>query len=229
MPDFDIDFCQDRRDEVIQYVQQRYGRDQVAQIITFGTLQARGVLRDVGRVLQMPYGQVDKLCKLVPQNPTNPISLKRAIEDEPRLQAAQEAEPVVKRAFDIAQKLEGLHRHASTHAAGIVIGDRPLRELVPLYRDPKSMMPVTQFNMKWVEPAGLVKFDFLGLKTLTVLQTAVRLWPSATSRSISCASRSTTPRPSRCWRAARRSGCSRWKARACGARWSTCGRTASRT
>jgi DNA polymerase III subunit alpha len=173
MPDFDIDFCQDRRDEVIRYVQERYGRDQVAQIITFGTLQARGVLRDVGRVLEMPYGQVDKLCKLVPQNPASPISLKRAIEDEPRLQAARDSDPVVKRAFDIAQRLEGLHRHASTHAAGIVIGERPLSELVPLYRDPKSMMPVTQFNMKWVEPAGLVKFDFLGLKTLTVLETAV--------------------------------------------------------
>ncbi|MFN3656399.1 MAG: DNA polymerase III subunit alpha [Pseudolabrys sp.] len=175
MPDFDIDFCQDRRQEVIEYVQQRYGRDQVAQIITFGTLQARGVLRDVGRVLQMPYGQVDKLCKLVPQNPANPISLAKAIDDEPKLQAEAAAEPTVKRAFDIATKLEGLNRHASTHAAGIVIGDRPLSELVPLYRDPKSDMPVTQFNMKWVEQAGLVKFDFLGLKTLTVLQTAVEL------------------------------------------------------
>ena len=175
MPDFDIDFCQDRRDEVIRYVQERYGRDQVAQIITFGTLQARGVLRDVGRVLQMPYGQVDKLCKLVPQNPAAPVSLKQAIEGEPRLQAERDSEPIVKRAFDIAQKLEGLNRHASTHAAGIVIGDRPLSELVPLYRDPKSDMPVTQFNMKWVEQAGLVKFDFLGLKTLTVLQTAVAL------------------------------------------------------
>ena len=173
MPDFDIDFCQERRDEVIRYVQQRYGTAQVAQIITFGTLQARGVLRDVGRVLQMPYGQVDKLCKLVPQNPANPVTLGRAIEDEPRLQAARDSEAVVKQAFDIALKLEGLTRHASTHAAGIVIGDRPLAELVPLYRDPKSMMPVTQFNMKWVEPAGLVKFDFLGLKTLTVLSTAV--------------------------------------------------------
>jgi DNA polymerase-3 subunit alpha len=175
MPDFDIDFCQDRRDEVIRYVQEKYGRDRVAQIITFGTLQARGVLRDVGRVLQMPYGQVDKLCKLVPQNPANPVTLKRAIDDEPRLQAERDRDPVVRRAFDIAQKLEGLHRHASTHAAGIVIGERPLNELVPLYRDPKSNMPVTQFNMKWVEPAGLVKFDFLGLKTLTVLETAVAL------------------------------------------------------
>jgi DNA polymerase-3 subunit alpha len=175
MPDFDVDFCQDRRDEVIRYVQGKYGRDQVAQIITFGTLQARGVLRDVGRVLQMPYGQVDRLCKLVPQNPAHPVSLGRAIEDEPRLQAARDGEPIVRRAFDIAQKLEGLTRHASTHAAGIVIGDRPLTELVPLYRDPKSLMPVTQYNMKWVEPAGLVKFDFLGLKTLTVLDRAVKL------------------------------------------------------
>jgi DNA polymerase-3 subunit alpha len=175
MPDFDIDFCQDRRDEVIAYVQERYGRDQVAQIITFGTLQARGVLRDVGRVLEMPYGQVDKLTKLVPQNPAAPVTLSRAIADEPRLQAARDSEPVVRRAFEIAQKLEGLHRHASTHAAGIVIGDRPLQELVPLYRDPKSGLPVTQFNMKWVEQAGLVKFDFLGLTTLTVLDTAVKL------------------------------------------------------
>jgi DNA polymerase-3 subunit alpha len=175
MPDFDIDFCQDRRQEVIEYVQQRYGRDQVAQIITFGTLQARGVLRDVGRVLQMPYGQVDKLCKLVPQNPAAPVTLAQAIESEPKLQAEADADPTVKRAFAIARKLEGLTRHASTHAAGIVIGDRKLSELVPLYRDPKSDMPVTQFNMKWVEQAGLVKFDFLGLKTLTVLQTAVAL------------------------------------------------------
>ncbi len=175
MPDFDIDFCQDRRDEVIRYVQRRYGADRVAQIITFGTFQARGVLRDVGRVLQMPYGQVDKLCKLVPQNPANPVTLDKAIADEARLRQAADEEPVVRRLFDMAVKLEGLNRHASTHAAGLVIGDRPLHELVPLYRDPKSDMPVTQFNMKWVESAGLVKFDFLGLKTLTTLKTAVDL------------------------------------------------------
>jgi DNA polymerase-3 subunit alpha len=175
MPDFDIDFCQDRRGEVISYVQQRYGRDQVAQIITFGTLQARGVLRDVGRVLQMPYGQVDKLTKLVPQNPAAPVTLAAAIEGEPKLQALRDEDPIVAKAFDIAQRSKGLTRHASTHAAGIVIGDRPLSQLVPMYRDPKSDMPVTQFNMKWVEPAGLVKFDFLGLKTLTVLDVAVKL------------------------------------------------------
>ncbi|RDI56690.1 DNA polymerase III subunit alpha [Microvirga subterranea] len=175
MPDFDIDFCVEGRERVIEYVQQRYGEEQVAQIITFGTLLARGVMRDVGRVLEMPYGQVDKLTKLVPQNPANPVTLAQAIEGEPRLQAAIDEEPVVKRMLDIAQKLEGLHRHASTHAAGVVIGDRPLQELVPLYRDPKTGMRVTQFNMKWVEQAGLVKFDFLGLKTLTVLRTAVDL------------------------------------------------------
>lgn len=173
MPDFDIDFCQDRREEVIRYVQQKYGREQVAQIITFGSLQARAALRDVGRVLEMPYGQVDRICKLVPNNPANPTPLSKAIEEEPRLQEEAEKEPVVARLLDIAQKIEGLYRHASTHAAGIVIGDRPLSKLVPMYRDPRSDMPVTQFNMKWVEQAGLVKFDFLGLKTLTVLKTAV--------------------------------------------------------
>ncbi|GAA4534200.1 DNA polymerase III subunit alpha [Chelativorans composti] len=175
MPDFDIDFCQDRREEVIRYVQEKYGREQVGQIITFGSLQARAVLRDVGRVLQMPYGQVDRLCKLVPSNPANPTPLKKAVEEEPRFAEEVEKEPIVGTLLEIAMKLEGLYRHASTHAAGIVIGDRPLYELVPMYRDPRSDMPVTQFNMKWVEQAGLVKFDFLGLKTLTVLQTAVNL------------------------------------------------------
>ncbi|MGV2978884.1 DNA polymerase III subunit alpha [Camelimonas sp. ID_303_24] len=175
MPDFDIDFCQDRRDEVISYVQRRYGEERVAQIITFGTLQARGVMRDVGRVFEMPYGQVDRLTKLVPQNPANPVTLAQAIADEPRLSEAAQEDPVVGQMLTVAQKLEGLHRHASTHAAGIVIGDRPLEQLVPLYKDPKSGMRVTQFNMKWVEQAGLVKFDFLGLKTLTVLRTAINL------------------------------------------------------
>src|SRR5947207_4987975 len=169
MPDFDIDFCQERRDEVIRYVQQKYGRDRVAQIITFGKLQARAVLRDVGRVLGMPYGQVDRIAKLVPYNPAHPVSLEKAIWSEPQLQAARDSDEAVARLLTTALRLEGLYRHASTHAAGVVIGDRPLRELVPLYRDPRSDMPVTQFNMKWVELAGLVKFDFLGLKTLTVL------------------------------------------------------------
>ncbi|MGB1547337.1 MAG: DNA polymerase III subunit alpha [Alphaproteobacteria bacterium] len=169
MPDFDIDFCQDRRDEVIRYVQKKYGHDRVAQIITFGTLQARAVLRDVGRVLGMAYGWVDRICKLVPYNPANPTSLEEAIEREPRLQAMREEDATVAKLLDIGMKLEGLYRHASTHAAGVVISDRPLDETIPLYRDPRSDMPVTQFSMKYVEAAGLVKFDFLGLKTLTVI------------------------------------------------------------
>ncbi|ADM09856.1 DNA polymerase III, alpha subunit [Parvularcula bermudensis HTCC2503] len=173
MPDFDIDFCQDRRDEVIAYVRDRYGADRVAQIITFGKLQARAVLRDVGRVLQMPFGQVDRLCKMVPNNPANPVTLKEAVDGEPRFREERERDPMVGTLIDTALRLEGLYRHASTHAAGVVIGDRPLTELVPLYRDSRSDMPATQYNMKWVEPAGLVKFDFLGLKTLTVIQRAL--------------------------------------------------------
>jgi DNA polymerase-3 subunit alpha len=175
MPDFDIDFCQDRRDEVIHYVQEKYGRDRVAQIITFGKLQARAVLRDVGRVQEMPYGQVDRICKLIPNNPANPTSLGQAIEMEPQIREAIDADEAVRRLTEIGLKLEGLYRHASTHAAGVVIGDRPLDQLIPLYRDPRSDMPVTGFNMKYVESAGLVKFDFLGLKTLTVLAKAVEL------------------------------------------------------
>ncbi|HEU5046958.1 MAG TPA: DNA polymerase III subunit alpha [Rickettsiales bacterium] len=175
MPDFDVDFCQDRRDEVIRYVQDKYGNDRVAQIITFGKLQARAVLRDVGRVLQLPYGQVDGICKLVPNNPAAPVTLAQAIEMEPALQSAIDADETVAHMVGIAQKLEGLNRHASTHAAGVVIGDRPLNELVPLYRDPKSDMLVVQYSMKYAEAAGLVKFDFLGLKTLTVLQKAVEM------------------------------------------------------
>lgn len=173
MPDFDIDFCMDRRDEVISHVQEKYGFDRVAQIITFGKLQARAVLRDVGRVLEMPYGQVDRLCKMVPNNPAKPVTLPQAIEQEPDLAKEIKREETVKKLFEVAQPLEGLYRHASTHAAGVVIGDRPLQQLVPLYRDPRSEMPVTQFNMKFVEQAGLVKFDFLGLKTLTVLADCV--------------------------------------------------------
>ncbi|MCH8861809.1 MAG: DNA polymerase III subunit alpha [Proteobacteria bacterium] len=173
MPDFDIDFCQDKRDLVIRYVQKKYGADQVAQIITFGKLQARAVLRDVGRVLQQPYPVTDRLCKMVPNNPAHPVTLAEAIKQEPRLQHERDNDPLTAAVIDRALKLEGLYRHASTHAAGLVIGDRPLDELIPLYRDPRSDMPVTQFSMKWVEKAGLVKFDFLGLKTLTVLSRAV--------------------------------------------------------
>ncbi|HEX8573381.1 MAG TPA: DNA polymerase III subunit alpha, partial [Allosphingosinicella sp.] len=175
MPDFDIDFCETRRGEVIRYVQQRYGSDKVAQIITFGKLKARAVLKDTGRVLQMPYGQVDRLAKAIPNHPTDPWTLERALNGVTELAAEYKNDSQVRRLFDLAMKLEGLPRHASTHAAGVVIGDRPLDKLVPLYRDPRSDMPVTQFDMKYVEAAGLVKFDFLGLKTLSVLQKAVQM------------------------------------------------------
>jgi len=175
MPDFDVDFCQDRRDEVIAYVQEKYGRDRVAQIITFGKLQARAVVRDVGRVLQMPYGQVDRIAKMIPANPANPVTLQEALNQDADLRNEIRKDETSSQLIDIALDLEGLYRHASTHAAGVVISDRPLYELVPLYRDPRSDMPVTQFNMKYVEQAGLVKFDFLGLKTLTVIQKAVQL------------------------------------------------------
>ncbi|HEX8364943.1 MAG TPA: DNA polymerase III subunit alpha [Allosphingosinicella sp.] len=175
MPDFDIDFCETRRGEVIRYVQQRYGEDRVAQIITFGKLKARAVLKDTGRVLQMPYGQVDRLAKLIPNHPTDPWTLERALNGVTELAAEYRNDAQVRRLFDLAMKLEGLPRHASTHAAGVVIADRPLEQLVPLYRDPRSEMPVTQFDMKYVEAAGLVKFDFLGLKTLSVLRKAVEM------------------------------------------------------
>ncbi len=175
MPDFDIDFCPNGRDRVIGYVQDKYRHENVAQIITFGTLQARAVVRDVARVLGISYGRADQLSKMIPANPANPVKLADAIAGEPRLQAARDEDPAIARLLDIALKLEGLFRHASTHAAGVVIGDRPLEQLVPLYKDPRSGMPATQFNMKWTEAAGLVKFDFLGLKTLTVLDTTVRL------------------------------------------------------
>ncbi len=175
MPDFDIDFCQDRRDEVIEYVREKYGDSHVAQIITFGKLQARAVLRDVGRVLGMPYGQVDRLSKMVPNNPANPSTLQEAIDQDPQFRIMAEEDSQVARLLDIGQKLEGLYRHASTHAAGIVIGGQPLEDTVPLYFDSKNTLPATQFNMKYVEMAGLVKFDFLGLKTLTVIQRTVDL------------------------------------------------------
>ncbi|MBS0482806.1 MAG: DNA polymerase III subunit alpha [Proteobacteria bacterium] len=175
MPDFDIDFCETRRGEVIRYVQAKYGHDHVAQIITFGKLKARAVLRDTGRILQMSYGQVDRLCKMVPNHPTDPWTLPRALNGVAELKREYDTDDEVKRLIDLAVQLEGLPRNSSTHAAGVVIGDRPLAELVPLYRDPRSDMPVTQFDMKYVEDTGLIKFDFLGLKTLSVLRKAVEL------------------------------------------------------
>ncbi|MEO5587170.1 MAG: DNA polymerase III subunit alpha, partial [Novosphingobium sp.] len=175
MPDFDIDFCETRRGEVIRYVQRKYGHDHVAQIITFGTMKARAVLRDTGRILQMSYGQVDRLCKLVPNHPTDPWTLERALNGIAEFRREYDKDQDVRRLVDLARRLEGLPRNSSTHAAGVVIGDRPLAQLVPLYRDPRSDIPVTQFDMKYVEDSGLVKFDFLGLKTLSVLRKALDL------------------------------------------------------
>ncbi len=175
MPDFDIDFCETRRGEVIRYVQAKYGHDHVAQIITFGKMKARAVLRDCGRILQMGYGRVDSLCKMVPNHPTDPWTLDRAVNGAVDFRREYDNDKEVKRLVDLARQLEGLPRNSSTHAAGVVIGDRPLSQLVPLYRDPRSDMPVTQFDMKYVEDSGLIKFDFLGLKTLSVLRKATDL------------------------------------------------------
>src|SRR5262249_40760407 len=173
MPDLDVAFCEEGRDAVIDYVRQKYGADRVAQIITFGKLQARAAVRDVGRVLGLPFGQVNKVAELIPNNPAKPVTLQQAIDGEPKLQQMQQDDESIRRLLEIALQLEGLYRHASTHAAGVVIGDRKLTELVPIYRDPKSDFLVTQYSMKYVEQAGLVKFDFLGLTTLTILQRAV--------------------------------------------------------
>jgi DNA polymerase-3 subunit alpha len=175
MPDFDIDFCQDRRGEVIDYVRNRYGHDRVAQIITFGSLQAKAAIRDVGRVMEMSYGHVDKIAKLIPLIPANPLTIQEAINSEELLRKEMSDNDQVKNLLLTAIDLEGLNRHVSTHAAGLVIGDRPLNELVPLYKLNDEEMPATQFNMKFVEKAGLVKFDFLGLKTLTILSKAESL------------------------------------------------------
>ena len=174
MPDFDVDFCQENRYKTIEYVQNKYGFDHVAQIITYGKLQAKNVIRDVARVLQMPYAQADKISKMIPpgvqgKNPT----LKESLEQVPELEEMRQNDPQINKLFDIGMKLEGLYRQSGMHAAGVVIGDRPLDELVPLYKDPKADMPVTQYDMKFVEETGLIKFDFLGLKTLTVIKKAV--------------------------------------------------------
>ena len=175
MPDFDIDFCRDRRDEVLNYVSQKYGENQVAQIITFGKLQARAVLRDVGRVLGIPYGQVDYLCKLIPFDPSRPLSLQESIDNEPKISEEADNDEKVRRLINIALKLEGLKRHTSIHAAGVVISKDNIYKDVPLYSDPDTKTYLTQFDMKHVEKAGLVKFDFLGLKTLTLIDNCVQL------------------------------------------------------
>ena len=184
MPDFDIDFCMDRRNEIIDYVKQKYGKQNVAQIITFGALWSKAAVRDIGRVLQLPYSRVDKIAKLIPVQGTKPVSLKEAMQTEEALIEEAKNDEQVSRMLNISRELEGVLRNASTHAAGIVIGDRRLVELVPLYQDPRSDMPATQFTKDWVEKAGLVKFDFLGLKTLTIINEAVSLVNSASSKDL---------------------------------------------
>lgn len=174
MPDFDVDFCQENRAKTIEYVQNKYGFDHVAQIITYGKLQSKAVIRDVARVLQMPYSQADKISKMIPMPVQGKnLSLQEALDQVPELEEMRQNDPQINKLFDIAMKLEGLYRHSGVHAAGVVIGDRPLDQLVPLYKDPRADMPVTQYDMKYVEETGLIKFDFLGLKTLTVIKKAV--------------------------------------------------------
>ncbi len=173
MPDFDIDFGHRRRDEVIAYVTQKYGVDKVGQVITFGTLKAKAVIRDVARVLDFPYEEADAIAKLVPEDPK--INLAEALKESPRLEEVARRGERERELIEVSLKLEGLHRHASTHAAGIVIGREPLMEYVPLYRDPKTGAVSTQYSMEYLEDCGLVKMDFLGLRTLTVIEDALAL------------------------------------------------------
>ncbi|RZI47162.1 DNA polymerase III subunit alpha [Rickettsiales endosymbiont of Peranema trichophorum] len=175
MPDFDIDFCQNRRDEVIEYVKGRYGKEKVASIITFGTFQPRAALRDVGRALNIPLVEVDRICKMVPINPANPVTLQEAIDLDIGLQQRSKNDPLIGKLLAISLQLEGVNRHVSTHAAGVVIAPKPLIEFIPLYCDKNSAMPVVQYSLKYIEDAGLVKFDFLGLKTLTVIDDTCQL------------------------------------------------------
>jgi DNA polymerase-3 subunit alpha len=168
MPDIDVDFCKDKRPEVINYVSEKYGRDHVAQIITFGTMAARASIRDVARAMDFPYAEADRLAKLVPE--TLKITIKDAIRQEPQLREAYEGEERIRELLDIAMRLEGLARHSSTHAAGVVIAPEPLTEYMPLYKSPADDALTTQFDMGSVERMGLIKFDFLGLKTLTIIE-----------------------------------------------------------
>jgi len=176
MPDFDIDFCEEKRDKVFEYLKQKYGKG-VAHIITFGKLKARMAFRDIGRVLGLPYGYVDKLCKMIPFDPSRPLSLEKALAQEPRIRNEEQKDPRVKKLVEISKKLEGLNRNMATHAAGVVIPEESSSELVPLYKDPSSnsLLPSTQFDMYASEKAGLVKFDLLGLKTLTVINKTLSL------------------------------------------------------
>jgi len=174
MPDFDIDFCEEKRDKVLEYLKQKYGKG-VAHIITFGKLKPRMAFRDIGRVLGLPYGYVDTLCKMIPFDPSRPLDLEKAIAQEPRIRLEEQKDPRVKKLIEISKKLEGLNRNMATHAAGVVIPEENFAEFVPLYKDlsTNSLLPSTQFDMYSSENAGLVKFDILGLKTLTVIKKTI--------------------------------------------------------
>lgn len=172
MPDIDVDFCTNRRPEVIAYVADKYGHDRVSQIITFGTMAAKAAIRDVGRALAMPYAEVDRIAKLIPEGPN--VSIDEALRLEPQLKESYETNPKVKDLIDIARRLEGLCRHASTHAAGVVVSPKPLTDIVPLYKNPTDNTITTQFDMITIESLGLLKFDFLGLKTLTVIEKTLK-------------------------------------------------------
>ena len=228
MPDIDIDFCMERRDEVIRYVTDKYGSDNVAQIITFGTMLAKGVLRDVGRAMDIPYSEVDRIAKLIP-NRLN-VSLDDAVEEEPRLQELQERDPQVASLIETARRLEGLSRHASVHAAGVVISPEPLHNIVPLSKGAKDEV-VTQYTMDDVEGMGLLKMDFLGLRTLTVIQNAVSMIKEnrGASKSTPTACPLTTARRTSCFPTPVPSASFSWKAAACGTCCASCSRRCSKT
>jgi DNA polymerase-3 subunit alpha len=176
MPDFDIDFCEQQRDKIFEYLKSKY-KNSVAHIITFGKLKARMALRDIGRVLGLSYGFVDSLCKMIPFDPSRPLSLTESIAREPRIKSLQEKDSRVNKLVELSIKLEGLNRNMATHAAGVVIAEKNLAELIPLYKDFSSKLPLptTQFDMYSSENAGLIKFDILGVKTLTVIQKTISI------------------------------------------------------
>ena len=213
-PDIDIDFCQQRRGEVIQYVKEKYGVENVAQIGTFGTLAARAAIRDVGRALGLPIPRVDAIVALVPEELG--ITLEKALEKSDDLKKAYDTDAEIRKLLDLAMGIEGLARNVGTHAAAVVIADRPLTDYVPLQHVQDKKEVITQWAMGDVERAGLLKMDFLGLRNLTILSKVVELIEQTTGQTDRPlpASRATTRRRSPCFAAARRRACSSWKAAA---------------
>src|SRR4029079_17084049 len=167
LPDIDIDFCERRRGEVIEYVTRKYGRENVAQIITFGTMKAKAVVKDVGRALEMPFADVDKVAKQIPA--ALDMTLEKALEESEPLRQMEQSDPKVKELLNVARRLEGMTRHASVHAAGVVIAPKPITEYAPLYKSSRDEITTTQWSMNEIERIGLLKMDFLGLSTLTLI------------------------------------------------------------